>query len=153
MKQEQVNYIRYALVQKEEAIGMRQEKIQFIRNTLMQKMEDLMSVAENAISKLKINDGKYADPFDQAAIETNKFVELACRDRERQLILDIKETIMRIDRGLFGICDHCGKSIPLKRLLLAPMSKMCLPCQKLRETRGRQKGGRLSIAGISYNHA
>jgi DnaK suppressor protein len=153
MKQEQVNYIRYALVQKEEAIGMRQEKIQHIRSVLVQKMDDLLSVANNAIAKMKNTDGKYADPFDQAAIETNKFVELACRDRERQLILDIKETIMRIDRGLFGICDHCGRTIAVKRLLLAPMSKMCMPCQKIMETHVKQKGGRLSIQEISYNHA
>lgn len=153
MGQEQIKYFRYALVQKEEAIGMRQEKIKHIRSILVKKMEDLLSVANNAIAKMKNADGKFADPFDQAAIETNKFVELACHDRERQSILDIKETIMRIDRGLFGICDHCGRAIPLKRLMLAPLSKMCMPCQKMQETRGKQKGGRLSIQGISYNHA
>jgi DnaK suppressor protein len=80
-----------------EVIVMRQEKIQFIRNALVKKMEELWSSADNTISKMKNTEGKFADPFDQAAIETNKFVELACRDRERELILDIKETIMRID--------------------------------------------------------
>ena len=132
---------------------MRHDKIQHIRSLLVQKMEELLSVATKAIAKMKNAEGKYADPFDQAAIETNKFVELACRDRERQLILDIKETIMRIDRGLFGICDHCGRAIPLKRLMLAPLSKMCMPCQKMLGTRSKQKDGRPSIQGISYNHA
>jgi len=88
---------------------MKQEKIQSVRYNLVQKLEDLFSIAENSLSNMKNADGKFADPFDQAAIETNKFVELACRDRDRQLMLDIKETIMRIDRGLFGICDHCGR--------------------------------------------
>jgi DnaK suppressor protein len=152
MKQEQIKYFRYTLVQKEDGV-MRQDKIQQIRSLLVRKMEELLSLANNAITKMKNAEGKYADPFDQAAIETNKFVELACRDRERQLILDIKETIMRIDRGLFGICDHCGRAIPLKRLMLAPLSKMCMPCQKMLETRSKQKCGRLSIQGISYNHA
>ena len=153
MGNEQIKYFMYTLMQKEEAIGMRQEKIQQIRCILVKKMEDLLSVANNAIAKMKNAEGKYADPFDQAAIETNKFVELACRDRERQLILDIKETIMRIDRGLFGVCDHCGRAIPLKRLMLAPLSKMCTPCQNTLEIRSKQNGGRLSIQGISYNHA
>jgi DnaK suppressor protein len=152
MKQEQIKYFRYALVQKEEGV-MRQNKIQYIRSLLVRKMEELLSVATKAIVKMKNAEGKYADPFDQAAIETNKFVELACRDRERQLILDIKDTIMRIDTGLFGICDHCGRAIPLKRLMLAPLSKMCMPCQKTLETHNKQKGGRLSMQGISYNHA
>jgi DnaK suppressor protein len=132
---------------------MKQEKIQSVRYTLVQKLEDLFSIAENSLSNMKNTDGKFADPFDQAAIETNKFVELACRDRDRQLMLDIKETIMRIDRGLFGICDHCGRAISDKRLLLSPMSKMCMPCQKIAETCTKPKKGRLPMPGISYNHA
>lgn len=131
---------------------MRQEKIQHIRYALVRKLEDLLSVANNAMSEMKKTEGQFADPFDQAALESNKFVELACLDRERQLILDTKETIMRIDRGLFGICDHCGRTIPVKRLLLAPMSRMCMPCQKTVEKCSKQKNGRLSIQGISYNY-
>ena len=131
---------------------MRQEKIQFIRNALVKKMEELWSSADNTISKMKNTEGKFADPFDQAAIETNKFVELACRDRERELILDIKETIMRIDRGLFGICDHCGRVIHEKRLLIEPMSKLCVECQQKREIYSKQKSRRLAVRSISYNH-
>ena len=116
-------------------------------------MEKLLSIADNTISKLKNTDGQFADPFDQAAIETNKFVELACRDRERQLILDIKTTILLIDRGLFGICDHCGTIIAEKRLVLAPLSRMCMPCQEIMEMGSKQKSVRLSMPGISYSHA
>jgi DnaK suppressor protein len=115
-------------------------------------MEELWSSADNTISKMKNTEGKFADPFDQAAIETNKFVELACRDRERELILDIKETIMRIDRGLFGICDHCGRVIHEKRLLIEPMSKLCVECQEEREIYNKQKSRRLAVRSISYNH-
>jgi DnaK suppressor protein len=135
-----------------EVTVMRQEKIQFIRNALVKKMEELWSSADNTISKMKNTEGKFADPFDQAAIETNKFVELACRDRERELILDIKETIMRIDRGLFGICDHCGRVIHEKRLLIEPMSKLCVECQEEREIYNKQKSRRLAARSISYNH-
>jgi len=135
-----------------EVTVMRQEKIQFIRNALVKKMEELWSSADNTISKMKNTEGKFADPFDQAAIETNKFVELACRDRERELILDIKETIMRIDRGLFGICDHCGRVIHKKRLLIEPMSKLCVECQQKREIYSKQKSRRLAVRSISYNH-
>ena len=132
---------------------MRQEKIRSIRNALAGKMEALWSIADDTISKMKNTDGKYADPFDQAAIESSKFVELACRDRERQLILDIQETIMRIDRGLFGICDSCGRAICEKRLLIEPMSRLCTACQEKREISNKQKNRRASIREFSYNHA
>ncbi len=130
---------------------MRQEKIQSIRKTLVKKMEELRSNADDTISKMRNADGEYADPFDRAAIESSKFVELACRDRERRLILDIKETIIRIDWGLFGICDSCGKAICEKRLLIETMSRLCIDCQKKSETSNKQRC--MSVGGISYNHA
>lgn len=131
---------------------MKQEKIQVIRQALVKKMEELWSSADRTISKMKTADGNYADPFDQAAIESNKYVELACRDRERELILDIKETIMRIDRGLFGICDHCGRVIHEKRLLIEPMSRLCMACQEQREIDKKQKKRRLAVREMSYNY-
>lgn len=132
---------------------MRQEKIRFIRQVLVRKMEELWSIADDSISKMKATDGKFADPFDQAAIESNKYVELACRDRERQLILDIKETITRIDRGVFGICDSCGRTICEKRLLIEPSSRLCTACQEKREANNKRRNRRSAISGFSYNHA
>lgn len=132
---------------------MKQEKIQSIRNVLVGKMEALWSKANDTILKMKNTDGKYADFFDRAAIEADKFVELACRDRERQLILAIEETIIRIDRGLFGICDHCGRTICEKRLLIEPMSRLCTACQEKCEMQSKQRNRRLSVSRISYNHA
>lgn len=132
---------------------MRQEKIRFIRQALVRKMEELWSVADNTIAKMKNTDGKFADPFDQAAVESNKYVELVCRDRERKLILDIRETIVRIDRGLFGICDSCGRTISEKRLLVEPMSRLCMQCQEKSEVKRKQINKRWDIGGISYDHA
>ncbi len=131
---------------------MKREKIQSIRNALVKKMEELWSNADNTIFKMKNADSKYADPFDQAAVESNKFVELACRDRERELMLDIKETIMRIDRGLFGICDHCGRTIHEKRLRIEPMSRLCTECQEEKEVDAKRKNRQWGMKGISYNH-
>jgi DnaK suppressor protein len=132
---------------------MRQERIQFIRETLVKKMEELWSNANNTRSKMKNGDGQFADFFDQAAVESNKFVELACRDRERELMLDIKETIMRIDRGLYGICDHCGRIIHEKRLMIEPMSRLCMECKEEKELDYQRKRRRWSMRVISYNHA
>ena len=113
---------------------MNKDKIVCIRNFLVRKMEDLLSSADHTIKKLKITDDKFADPFDQAAIEASKNIELNCRSKEWNLLLDIKETILRIDHGLYGICDHCGRQISQKRLRAAPMSKLCIECQEKMES-------------------
>jgi DnaK suppressor protein len=133
---------------------MKKDKMVHIRNLLVNKMEDLRASAKDTISKLKISENKFADPFDQAAIEASKDVELNCRDKEWHLLLDIKETIMRIDSGLFGICDHCGRPISQKRLMAAPMSKLCVVCQEEIESRhNRQKHRRQYVGRISYINA
>jgi DnaK suppressor protein len=133
---------------------MKKDKMVHIRNLLVNKMEDLRASAKDTISKLKISENKFADPFDQAAVEVSKDVELNCRDKEWHLLLDIKETIMRIDSGLFGICDHCGRPISQKRLMAAPMSKLCVVCQEEIESRhNRQKHKRQYVGRISYINA
>ncbi|HPD57855.1 MAG TPA: TraR/DksA family transcriptional regulator [Smithellaceae bacterium] len=108
---------------------MQQEKIQHIKNFLLKKMDELRNVAGNTLQRLKNNGEKYADVCDAAAYEYSKAIDLAVRGKERNMMLDIQETIMRIDRGLFGICDHCGRKIPEERMIGAPLSKLCLPCQ------------------------
>jgi DnaK suppressor protein len=108
---------------------MQQEKIQHIKNFLLKKMDELRNVAGNTLQKLKNNGEKYADVCDEAAYEYSKAIDLAVRSKEKNMMLDIQETIMRIDRGLFGICDHCGQKIPEERIISAPLSKLCLSCQ------------------------
>jgi hypothetical protein len=47
----------------------------------------------------------------------------------------------------FGICEECGKQIPVERLLIVPDAIRCVPCQRESEKFG-PKG---SIAQRSYN--
>jgi len=125
-----------------------------IRNSLVKKMDLLLASADNTIKKMKITEDKYPDPFDQAALESSKNIELSCRIKDLNLLLDIKETILRIDHGLFGICDHCGRPISPKRLRVAPMSKLCVECQGEMETRKNRTRRVNQIAGrLLYDHA
>jgi len=135
-------------------VFMNKEKVACVRNSLVDKMKELLASADNTIQKLKITDDKFADPCDRAAVEASKDIELNCRSKEWHLLLDIKETILRIDHGLYGMCDHCGRPISQKRLRAAPMSKLCVECQQKIETAHKKSRHRHSSASrISYNHA
>ncbi|MEN6507685.1 MAG: TraR/DksA family transcriptional regulator [Smithella sp.] len=131
---------------------MREKRIQLIRKTMVNKMEQLWSNAENTLAGMKSAEGTFADPFDLAATESNNYVELACRNHEREMLLNIKETILRIDRGLYGICDSCGRLIHEKRLRIEPMSKLCMSCQEEQENQHKKKNGNWTMKGISYQH-
>ncbi|MDD4355668.1 MAG: TraR/DksA family transcriptional regulator [Smithellaceae bacterium] len=131
---------------------IREKRIQLIRKTLVNKMEELWSNAEITLARMKKAEGTLADPFDMAVTESSRFVELACRSREIELLLDIKETILRIDRGLYGICDSCGRLIHEKRLCIEPMSKLCMDCQEEKEIQNRKKNGNWAMRGMSHQH-
>jgi len=116
-------------------------------------MNELLESTDNTIKKLKVTDDRFADPFDQAAFEASKNVDLNCRIKDWNLLLDIKETILRIDHGLFGICDHCGRQISQKRLRVEPMSKLCIECQGKMEIRQNATRRRNKVTGRAlFNH-
>lgn len=125
-----------------------------LRRSLVRRMESLLASADDTIRKLKVNHDKFPDPFDQAALEVSKNIELSCRLKDWDLLLDIKETILRIDHGLFGMCDHCGRQISPKRLRVAPMSRLCVDCQEKMENRKKKiRHVNRESRSIAYNHA
>jgi DnaK suppressor protein len=44
-------------------------------------------------------------------------------ERER-----VREAIVRIDKGEYGVCELCGEPIPQERLKAVPYSSMCVKC-------------------------
>ncbi len=117
-----------------------------VRMSLVEKMHALRASARGTIEKLKTVDSVCADPIDHAALEITKDVELNCRHQDWRMLLDIQETILRIDRGLFGICDACGRPIARKRLKALPMTRLCVECQEEEEARRNSKMKRVRPA-------
>ena len=133
---------------------MNQNKIASIRLTLMQKKEFLQMSAHSTVSRLKACDSVCSDPFDHAAAEIHKDVELNCRHQEWHQLLDIQETLMRMERGFYGICDHCGRKISAKRLKALPMTKYCVTCQTEIESSGKKTKHRAGTSGkVSFHYA
>ena len=56
---------------------------------------------------------------------------------------DINWALQRLDRGTYGTCERCATPVPLERLNVLPMARLCMPCQRRSETAqpGRRAGG------------
>ena len=67
----------------------------------------------------------------------------ALKVHEENILMDVKDALGRIDKGIYGICAHCGAEIPSERLEVHPYAKMCIKCQEslenapLRQMKGR----------------
>ena len=47
----------------------------------------------------------------------------------RTVLAEIDAALFRLAIGSFGICQRCGRAIPVDRLEVLPMASLCLPCQ------------------------
>jgi RNA polymerase-binding protein DksA len=52
---------------------------------------------------------------------------------KRRRLEEIDLALERIGAGTFGICESCGKPIPLKRLERMPGATLCVACKEQEE--------------------
>ena len=117
---------------------MSSKQLTHFRTILETLKVELMSDIERTVHTMQDEATVFADPNDRASQETDIAIELRNRDRERQLIKKIEETIDRIESGDYGYCNGCGVEIGIKRLEARPTATLCIDCKTLEEVRERQ---------------
>ena len=118
---------------------MEKERIEFFRDLLHERLKTLLEEAEKTVSGMTNDKDTFPDPTDRANLETDRNFLLRIRDRERKLILKIKEALARIDDGTFGICEECGEGISEDRLKARPVTTLCIQCKTKAEEEEKKK--------------
>lgn len=118
---------------------MDKEKLNFFKELLTERLETLLQEAEKTVSGMTSDKNSFPDPTDRANLETDRNFLLRIRDRERKLILKIKEALSRIGEGTFGICEECGEEISEERLKARPMTTLCIECKTKAEAEEKKK--------------
>lgn len=101
-------------------------------------------IVEEQVNILKqVESLKKEDPFadpdhasDNAAIDTDvreqvghDTVEAEIKDLEKRQ-RDLKSALVRIQKGKYGVCEKCNKTIPVGRMELVPEAHFCIDCEK-----------------------
>jgi DnaK suppressor protein len=109
---------------------MDQEKLLYFKGLLKGRLYVLLEEAGKTANDMRQdNNGDFPDPTDRASLESDRNFLLRIKDRERKLILKVKEALDRIDNGTFGICESCGRPISEKRLMARPVTTLCIECK------------------------
>jgi DnaK suppressor protein len=58
-------------------------------------------------------------------------------ERDQQKIREINTALDRINAGVYGKCQRCGREIGIKRLRALPSATLCIECAAARERKGR----------------
>ena len=114
------------------------KKLLYFKGLLEGRLHALMEEAVKGVSNM-IQERRedFPDPMDRASLESDRNFLLRIKDRERKLILKVKEALDRIDKGTFGICESCGKPISEKRLMARPVTTQCIECKNEEEQKER----------------
>lgn len=57
----------------------------------------------------------------------------ALQERMEDTLQQVENALDRIDKGIYGKCENCGKNISPERLEALPYAQMCIECQELEE--------------------
>jgi len=119
---------------------MSKRQLERFRKVLLGQMQDLMGKAEGTVDDLVTDNENFPDLTDRASAEADLNFGLRVRDRERKLIIKIKEALKRVENGSFGTCEICGEPIDTKRLEARPVTTLCIDC-KIEQERGEKMRG------------
>lgn len=119
---------------------MEPKDLDFFKTLLNQRLEDLISHADTTVTGMTVPKDNFADPTDRASHEADRNFELRIRDREHKLIKKIKQALMRIENGTFGVCEGCGEDISIARLKARPVTTQCIECKTREEVMEKALG-------------
>ena len=58
-------------------------------------------------------------------------------ERDQEKLREINTALERINAGVYGKCQRCGREIGIKRLRALPSATLCIECAAARERKGR----------------
>ena len=83
------------------------------------------------------NGGELSDVADMATDNYDRELNIGLASNEQQLLNDIDVALKRIEDGTYGICEIYGTSIPHKRLLAMPYTRLSMKAQEEEEKNKR----------------
>lgn len=118
----------------------RRDALLRLHKALTSRRDDLRKRLGEELNELrKYRTGDAADlAFDSGSEEvTSQLAEIEARE-----LMQVERSIARLRQGIYGVCEGCGKKIPVGRLNALPFSTTCITCQRELELYGEIGGGR-----------
>lgn len=99
-----------------------------LRELLINRHREIFKQVAHMESESEALEQRLIEPIDEAQKEDltrmlNRLVE-----RGKEEIREINLAFEKMSTGTYGLCELCGKSIPLKRLEVLPATRLCRKC-------------------------
>ena len=119
----------------------RKDALIMLHENLLRRRNAMRRALEGDLSLLReLHTEKTGDVLDAAADTVQDELNSQLLEVESRELAAIEEAIARCERGDYGICEGCGKSIPLTRLRAIPYATDCIKCRRESESRNNGNG-------------
>ncbi len=81
----------------------------------------------------------FIESIDSAQKENLAQIIYKLDERGKEEIAEIELALTKMSSGRYGMCELCGKSIPIKRLKVLPATRLCRICAQNYEEAQRQR--------------
>ncbi|HYD47202.1 MAG TPA: RNA polymerase-binding protein DksA [Terriglobales bacterium] len=119
--------------------ALNQRQIKKFQELLETRRQELLAEAGRTVGGMSRSKEEFPDPTDRASLEAARNAMLRIRDRERKLISKIDEALERIEAGNYGLCRGCGEPISVDRLMVRPVTTLCIECKADEEQEERRR--------------
>ncbi|MFH2070364.1 MAG: TraR/DksA C4-type zinc finger protein [Elusimicrobiota bacterium] len=104
-------------------------QLKSFRETLKKKRDDLLAIVQRK-KHGELPETEIGDEVDSASASVEKEMLFELTNNEKIMLDAIEASLRKFEKGKYGYCEKCSKTIPLKRLKAMPWARYCLPCQK-----------------------
>ena len=114
------------------------EQTEALKTRLEAERKRLLENAAQALglSMNRDRDAVGRDSMDESTEEWMYATALRLHDREKFLLAKIDNALGRLERGELDECEDCSEPISYERLLVRPVTTLCIDCKEEREQKG-----------------
>ena len=95
------------------------------------KKEKTSEIKQNAADLESVDNFRHdaGDFADTATTIYDKEMHFELTEKNKQVLMDIDEALIKIEKGKYGKCEKCSKDISIERMKALPFAKKCIKCQ------------------------
>lgn len=109
-------------------------QIDELKIILLARKESILANINSSRANIdELKNQEINDDLDYAELVSDSFTEGMIANHQVEELKQIEESLIKIVKGTYGICDMCGVVIPLGRLKAKPFAKFCTECRTVYE--------------------
>lgn len=98
-----------------------------------ERLEDQIADYERVLEEARMTESssdRSPDPgnAEASSMKLEYAKELSIEQNTLDLLSKANRALERVDAGTYGICETCGKAIPIERLEVLPYTTLCVEC-------------------------